>query len=313
MRLKVGIPALSFCPDGCVLTIGNFDGVHLGHQALLQRLRRQATEMGLPLVVMLFEPQPLEFFRGADAPARLTRLREKLMIFEPFAVDYVIVIPFNQRFSELTAQHFIDEILLHRLKVKYLMVGDDFRFGHQRQGDYALLQKTSLRVGFTLEQMPPVYDAEGHRISSTLIREVLAVGDFAQAERWLGRPYRWCGRVIRGDQRGRELGFPTANLRPHRNKSPLMGVYAVRVMWRGQEYQGVANVGKRPTIGGLQFLLEVHIFEFNQTIYGDFIDVQFEQKIRAERQFPSLDALRQQIQLDQQQAQDYFAATRIPS
>lgn len=292
---------------GCVATIGNFDGVHLGHQAVLGQLAQKAGELGLPAVVITFEPQPPEFFAPDRAPPRLTRFREKLQALRRYAVDRVLCIRFDRSFAQLPPQAFIERILVEGLDVRYLVVGDDFRFGHQRGGDFAMLQSAGAAHDFPVVNMH-TFGIDGERVSSTRVREALAGGNLERAEQLLGRPYRISGRVSRGDQRGRTIGFPTANVHLHRRRAPLQGVFAVEVFGLDREpWPGVANVGNRPTVDGTCSLLEVHLLDFAQDIYGRHVHVDFLLRIRAERRFESFEALKAQIQLDAQAARDFFA------
>lgn len=291
---------------GCVATIGNFDGVHLGHQAVLGQLAEKAEALCLPTTVITFEPQPQEFFMGDRAPPRLTRLREKIHALRRFSVDRVLVLIFNERFANQSASEFIERILVEGLGVRYLVVGDDFRFGHRRTGDFELLQRVGMERGFQVVSMRS-FLIDGERVSSTLIREALARGDLATAEKYLGRSYRMSGRVAHGDKRGRTIGFPTANIFLHRKVTPVQGVFAVEMYGLEREpIHGVANVGNRPTVDGTRSLLEVHLFDFDQEIYGRHVDVEFRYKIRDERRFESFEALKAQIEQDSRAARDYF-------
>lgn len=297
---------LTLQPGGCVVTIGNFDGVHCGHQALLQRLTAQAHALNLPALVMTFEPQPPEFFcRGKPVP-RLTRLREKLYYLHQTGVEKVWVLRFNGALAVLTAEDFIKAVLCARLHLKHLIVGEDFRFGHGRCGDVALLKKAGQQYGFTVEIMPSVQIA-GERVSSTRVRQALRIADHTLAEQLLGRPYCMLGRVVYGNQLGRTLGFPTANIYLHRQETPVKGIYVVRLHGVAKKaLPGVANVGIRPTIGGTRTLLEVHVFDFAQTLYGRQVKVEFCKKLREEEWFSDLDLLKKQMCQDAAQARDYF-------
>lgn len=293
--------------DGCVATIGNFDGVHLGHQAVLNQLAMKGDALGLPVVVITFEPQPNEFFRPNNAPARLSRFREKIEALRCYAIQQLCVLRFNQKLAQMSAQDFIEQLLVTGLNVRYLVVGDDFKFGKDRQGDFALLQKVGKERGFQVVNMH-TFSIDNKRVSSTRIRQALKVGDLVQAEKLLGRPYRMSGRVAHGDKRGRTMGFPTANIHLHRRKVPLSGVYAVQLFGiEGEPIKGVANVGIRPTVGSERALLEVHLFDFNRYIYGEHVQVHFLRKLRDEQKFDSLDLLMAQINLDCEQAKLYFA------
>ena len=306
MQLIRGLSKVSQCLSSCVLTIGNFDGVHLGHQAILRHLRQKADELNLPMAVMLFEPQPREFFLGDKAPARLMRLRDKLYYLKQAGVDVVIIAKFDHTFANLPAQQFIEDWLVRKLNVKFLSIGDDFKFGSKRQGNFAMLQAAGKRFGFIVEDNRS-FCLDEQRISSTAIREALANDDLQLAENLLGKPYRIFGRVIHGNKLGRTIGFPTANIRLHRQVNPIKGVYAVKVRLKsGEIFNGVANMGKRPTINGLMQLLEVHLFDFSQNIYGQMVEVEFCHKIRNEIKFPSFDDLKVQIEKDVETAKAFF-------
>ena len=292
---------------GCVATIGNFDGVHLGHQAVLGQLAERAGEMNLPTAVVTFEPQPREFFTHGATPPRLTRFREKVQALRRFSVERVVCLRFNQALATLPAAEFIQRLLVDGLAVRYLVVGDDFHFGKGRGGDFGMLQEAGARHGFQVAAMHS-FSIDGERVSSTRIRTALAAGDFKGAEKLLGRPYRMFGRVAHGDRRGRLLGFPTANIHLHRKSSPLNGVYAVEVFGLKREpLAGVANVGTRPTVGGLRSQLEVHLLDFSDNIYGRYLHVDFLHKLRDERRFESLDALKSQISEDAREARIFHA------
>jgi len=296
---------------GCVATIGNFDGVHLGHQAVLNQLAMKGDALGLPVVVITFEPQPNEFFSPDNAPARLSRFREKIEALRCYAIQQLCVLRFNHKLAQMTAEDFIQQLLVTGLNVQYLVVGDDFKFGKNRQGNFALLQQAGKELGFQVVNMH-TFSIENRRVSSTQIRQALESGDLIQAEKLLGRPYRMSGRVAHGDKRGRTMGFPTANIHLHRRKVPLSGVYAVRLFGiEGEPIEGVANVGIRPTVGSDHALLEVHLFDFKRDIYGEHVQVHFLRKIRDEQKFESLDALITQIDLDCLQARLYFAQPAV--
>lgn len=308
MQVIRGLHNLRAEHRGCVATIGNFDGVHLGHLAVFRHLRERAADFGLPTTVVTFEPQPQEFFTPDGAPARLTRMREKLQALKDAGIDRVVLLEFGRKLASMSAAQFVQELLVDGLDVKFLYVGDDFRFGRQRVGDIDLLRQAGDRHGFEVANMNTLMDGEA-RISSTRIRQALARGDLDLAERNLGRPYRICGRVAHGDARGRTIGFPTANIDLHRKVSPVHGVFAV--MLYGLEegpLPGVANIGNRPTItGDSRYLLEVHLFNFSRFIYGEHVQVEFRKWLRDERRFESFDALRQQIAQDAEQARIFFS------
>lgn len=277
-------------------TIGNFDGVHLGHQAVFEALKARAVEHGLPSLVITFEPQPLEYFHPEQAPPRLTRAREKLHLIRDAGIDRVLLLRFDQDLAMTPAEDFIQEILVDALGIHHLYVGDDFRFGSQRAGDFTMLQERGRARGFSVESLDTVSDTCG-RISSTRIREALVAGDLETARCCLGRDYSVSGRVEHGHKRGRTIGFPTMNVGLARRKSPVRGVFAVRVDGLGLEpVDGVANVGNRPTLqGDDRFVLEVHLFDFDRQVYGEQVTVRFVQRIRDERKFDSFDELRTQI------------------
>lgn len=294
---------------GCVLAIGNFDGVHLGHQAVLEQLAQLGGELRRPTLVMLFEPQPKEFLQPDAAPARLTRLREKLQLLATTKLDRVLCIRFDRAFSRLEPEQFIDRLLVEQLGIAALVVGDDFRFGYRGAGDVETLHQAGRRHGFTVLDCAR-HSVDGRRVSSSWVRQALASGDLGLTRRLLGRPYQLCGRVAFGDQRGRTIGFPTANLALHRRRPPLTGVYAVRVWGIGHEaLAGVANIGRRPTVAGNELRLEVHLFDFNDDIYGRQISVEIVDKIRDEQRFASFDLLRQQIARDAAAARAHLAVT----
>ena len=308
MRLVRGLHNVQTAPAGCVATIGNFDGVHLGHQQILERLRARGQQLGLPSCVIIFEPQPLEFFRPEQAPVRLTRLRDKLELFAAAGVDQVLCIAFNRRFQHLSAEEFVEQVLVRALNVKHLQVGDDFRFGCGRSGDYAYLQEAGRRIGFSVEPTCTV-TLDGQRISSTLVRQKLVDGDFAGAARLLGRPYRIQGRILHGQKLGRQLGVPTANIQLKRRHAPLQGVYVVTArLADGRALQGVANIGTRPTVEQQDKIahLEVHLLDFDEDIYGQRMTVEFHQKLRDEEKFATLAELQKAIAGDIRRARAYW-------
>jgi riboflavin kinase/FMN adenylyltransferase len=308
MFLARGVRHLPVNDKGCVATIGNFDGVHLGHRAVIEGLAAQGRRLGLPTVVILFEPQPREYFDPQQAPPRLSRLREKLTQLAKLPVEGVLVLHFQRRLADCSPEDFIQTVLVKGLRVKYLVVGDDFRFGKDRRGDFALLKKTGASCGFEVADTGSVEEA-GARVSSTLIREALAAGDMADAALYLGRPYSVIGRVCQGAKLGRQLGFPTANIALMRKKTPIQGVFAVTMDGvSGHPLNGVANVGLRPTVDGCGVMqLEVHLLDFDRDIYGCLVEVHFQQKLREERRFENVEALREQIERDANQARAYFA------
>jgi riboflavin kinase/FMN adenylyltransferase len=306
MELIRGLYNLRPGHRGCAATIGNFDGVHLGHQAVLGQLAERAGELHLPVTLITFEPQPREYFRPESAPPRLTRFREKVEVLRRYGVDRILCLRFNDRLAGLAPEEFIRLILLEGLDVKYLVVGDDFRFGRERAGDFSLLEETGAARGFQVVNMH-TFNMGAQRVSSTRVREALQRGDLAVAESLLGRPFRMSGRVSHGDKRGRLIGFPTANIFLHRTATPVAGVFAVEMFGiEGEPAPGVANVGTRPTVGGTRSLLEVHLFDFDRDIYGRHVQVSFLRKLRDEVRFESFEALQRQILRDAEQAQSFF-------
>ena len=308
MELIRGLQNIGSNHHGCVATIGNFDGVHLGHQAVLGQLAEKAAELCLPTVLITFEPQPMEYFVPDKVPARLTRFREKMLALQRYSVVRVCCLSFNAKLAKLKAEDFIEQVLINKLGVKYLVVGDDFRFGLNRTGTFDTLVKAGEKYDFQVVSMH-TFEIDAKRVSSTRIRHALEKGDMAGAEKLLGRRYRMSGRVAHGEKFGRELGFPTANVHLHRHASPVQGIFVVEVFGLDKEpLQGVASVGTRPTVNETKALLEVFLFDFDQDIYGEHIQVSFLKKLRDEEKFASIEKLKQQIQMDVEQAQAYFAA-----
>jgi riboflavin kinase/FMN adenylyltransferase len=294
-------------PSATVLTIGNFDGVHLGHRALLARLTAAAASAGLPAAVLTFEPHPREFFAPQDAPPRLSTLREKLELLAADGVDRVHVCHFNAAFAALSASDFIERVLFGALRVRLLIVGDDFRFGAGRSGDFALLSAAGARLGFRVEAMASI-TLDGERASSSAVRDALQAGRIEHAARLLGRPYAIDGRVVRGDGIGRQLGFHTANIRIKHERPPLRGVFAVEVLGLpGGPHRGAANLGYRPSANQVaRPLLEVHLLDFSADIYGAHLSVRFLHKLRDEMKFPDFAALRARIASDVAAVKAYF-------
>lgn len=306
MELIRGLQNIRPAHRGCVATIGNFDGVHLGHQAVIGELAEEGKDLGLPTLVMTFEPQPMEVFRPDESPARLTRLREKLRALSRFAVDRVLCVQFNKRFASLSAEEFVKQVIVDGLDVKHLVVGDDFRYGKDRLGDLRSLKVAGDKYGFKVASMR-TFSIENRRVSSTRIRDALARGNLGEAEKLLGRPYRMCGRVAHGDKIGRTLGIPTANIHLHRNVSPVQGIYVVEVHGiDSQPLPGVASVGTRPTVGGTRALLEIYLLDFDEDIYGRHLNVDFLHKIRDEKKFDSLEILKEKILEDIKNARDWL-------
>ena len=299
---------------GCVATIGKFDGVHTGHQLILQQLRSKATELGLPSMVILIEPHPEEFFakQPQDCPARLSELEEKLALLEAQGVDFVFKLRFYEHLQRQSAQDYVESMLIDGLGIACLIIGNDFRFGNQRKGDFALLKEYGERFGFELIESASCIH-EGVRISSTYVREQLQKGDFELVELLLNRPYGISGTVVKGQQLGRDLGFPTCNVRLNRKNLPLHGVYACDVKVDNVDMaerllKGAANIGYRPTVSeGSKAILEVHLLDFDSDIYGERITVIFRHKIREERKFESLQALQTCIAIDVQTVREFFA------
>lgn len=308
MRLIRGLSHLKPLENGCVLTIGNFDGLHLGHQAVIKQLAKRGKALGLPVVVMTFEPQPLEYFLGENAPSRLMCLREKVIGFSKLPVDDLLILRFNQQFANCDADQFIEDVLVKKLNVKYLVVGDDFHFGKARRGTTLMLKEKGKMFGFDVEGTGS-YQVAGLRVSSTLIRDALNEGDLALTEKLLGCCYSVCGRVAHGAKRGRTIGYPTANIQMFRKNTPINGVFAVTMTGiDGREFEGVANVGTRPTVdGSSKVILEAHLFDFDREIYGRYVEVHFKQKIRNEMRFQSLNELKVQIVKDVAEAKKIFA------
>ncbi len=307
MLLIRGLHNLRPAHRDCIATIGNFDGVHLGHQAVFAALNERTSAAGLPSLVITFEPQPMEFFCPEQAPARLTRLREKIQAIAACGIDRVLLIKFDGRFAGIEAGDFVRRVLVDQLGIRHLYVGDDFRFGAGRSGDFALLRRMGVAHGFGVESLETVSD-NGTRISSTRVREALQIGDLDHARRCLGRSYEICGRVGHGNKRGRTIGFPTMNLPLLRRSTPLRGVFAVRVTGLTSDpLPGVANIGNRPTLeGDNRFLLEVHLFDFDEDAYGRQVEVEFIERIRDEHKFESFEALREQIARDVECARAIF-------
>ena len=306
MQVFRGVPERA--TTSSVLTIGNFDGVHLGHRALLDELKAKAHELALPATVLTFEPHPRELFAPDQAPARLASLRDKIELLAEAGIDRVHVCRFDRKLASLSAQDFVERILVRGLAVRHLIIGDDFRFGKARGGDFALLQREGRERGFAVEAMRTV-DHDGLRVSSSAVREALAAGDIERAERLLGRPFVIAGRIMDGKKIGRGIGFPTANIQVRRKRLPLSGVFAVTVSGiEARPLPGAANIGVRPTVGaGLKPVLEVHLLDFDRDIYGLHVDVNFMHKLRDEAKFDSLDALKAQIARDVADVRAYFA------
>ena len=304
MKLLRGLPAVA--DGGLALTVGNFDGVHLGHQAMLARLAEAADDLGLVPAVLTFDPHPREFFSKDAAPARLSALRGKIDAFRSFGVERAIVARFDRTLASLDPDRFVDDVLVRRLGVRWVLVGADFRYGRARAGDLDLLRRHART--FSVEAMGTVL-VDGERASSSAVREALASGDLPRAARLLGRPYAMGGHVAHGAKLGRTLGFPTINL-PLNRRPPLEGIFAVRVQGLDAPRRGVASLGERPTVAQAgRPMLEVYLFDFDQSVYGRRIVVEFLHKLRDEARFPDLDSLTRQIRADADAARAYFEAT----
>lgn len=306
MELIRGLHNIRSAHHGCVLTIGKFDGVHLGHQAVLQNVLVEAKKRNLPAAVMVFEPQPEEFFAPNRAPARLSLLRDKYLALKRLGVHRLICVRFCAEFSSMSAQNFISDLLVKQLGVTFLAVGDDFKFGVGRSGDFSMLHSQAAAQGFDVVSTQS-FRMDNNRISSTAIRDALSVGDFDLANAMLGRPFEIAGNVVHGEQNGRKIGFPTANILLKRQKSPISGVFAVKVHYNNKRYNGVANVGHRPTLNGKRMQLEAHLFDFEQDLYSKYLRVEFVSKIRDEIKFSDFETLTAQINKDAEQAKRLLA------
>jgi riboflavin kinase/FMN adenylyltransferase len=305
MRVTRGVPAAAAAP--VALTIGNFDGVHLGHQEMLAELKRAATRLGLPTCVLTFEPHPREFFAPDKAPTRLTSLREKLELLAACGVDRVHVCRFNYAFAQTTAEDFIDGIIARGLGARWVLVGDDFRFGARRAGSLVMLKQAAPRLGLDVAALASV-TLDGERVSSTALRQALAAGELERAGRLLGRSYSISGRVVRGDGLGRKLGFPTANVQMKHNRPPLTGIFAVRLHGAASEpLPAVASLGVRPTVKQQGApVLEVHALDFSGDLYRRHVRVEFLHRLRDEEKYANLATLTRQIALDAKNARAFF-------
>ncbi|WP_119327551.1 bifunctional riboflavin kinase/FAD synthetase [Cysteiniphilum halobium] len=279
-----------------IVTIGNFDGMHLGHQYIIKHVQQLAKMKAAKATVVTFEPQPKEFFLKEAAPLRITPFRDKIQAFKALNIDKVLCLQFNQKLAILSAEAFVKTILVAGLNAKHVIIGDDFRFGYQRQGDFKLLQDLGLKYGFTVESLPS-YTLENIRISSSHIRQLLSNGAFKEAIHFLGHNYSLSGRVHHGDQNGRKIGFPTINI-PMPTAVVVSGVYIVNVHVHNKKYHGIANIGIRPTVGGRLRLLETHIFDFTHDLYGQYVTIEFLHFVRSEKKFANFEALKTQINDD---------------
>lgn len=306
MILLRGSKKLTRIKQPTVATIGNFDGFHLGHQEIFNFVITKSAQQKAKSVLICFEPTPKEFFCGSKGPARIYPIRKKIELARDFGYDYFACLHFNQLLATMPAVDFVQEILHDSLNIKTLVVGDDFKFGHHGNGNIDLLCNMGEKLGFHVHVIKPVL--HGHeRVSSTLIREKLSQGKFDEVATLLSRPFRMSGRVFHGDKRGRTIGFPTANILIGRLVSPIKGVFTVSASVNNNQWQGVANVGSRPTVNGQRQQLEIHLFDCQQNLYGKRLEVEFHTKLRDEIKFPSLEALKHQISIDITKAQQYFS------
>jgi riboflavin kinase / FMN adenylyltransferase len=307
MELVRGLQNISPADRGCVLTVGNYDGVHLGHQQMIQAVKRRAAELGAPATVLVFEPSSKEFIDPEGAPARLTRWREKFAALSAVGVERLVTLRFNDGMREMSPDLFVDQLIVHGLGARHVVVGDDFRYGSKACGTIDSLRAAGRAKGFSVEQIAP-YLIDGIRVSSTAVRERLERADYAGAARLLGRRYRMVGHVAHGRELGRSLGYPTANVPLMRRKSPTWGISAVKVYGIGlKPFGGVASLGTRPTVNGVEPLLEVHVFDFSGDLYGRLIEVEFVEKLRDEAKFDSLDELVKQMNVDAAQAREVLS------
>jgi len=305
MELIRGLHNLRERHRGCVLSIGNFDGFHLGHQALVARLKQHAARAGLPATVQIFEPTPREVFARDRVPGRIATFRDRLAQLEAGGVDRVLCVAFNKRFAAIPAERYVEEVLAGRLGVKAVVVGDDFRFGAGRGGDLGLLKRMGERLGFVAEAVGTV-EVDGERVSSSAVRAALQQPDLDHVRRLLGRPYAMSGRVRRGLQLGRKLGMPTVNVAMRRQPALHFGVYVVRVRAGARVWDGVASLGVRPTLARSGCILEAHLFDVSEELYGRVVEVEFRRFLRSERRFDSLEALAAQMQTDGEQARAWL-------
>lgn len=311
MKLIRGLHNLTTALPGCVATIGNFDGLHLGHQHIINQLKTVAEIKNLPSVVIIFEPQPVEFFAPKQAPHRLARLRDKILHFGEMGIDYLICLHFDQPFASLSAADFVSDILLGKLNIRHLVVGDDFHFGKGRSGNFEYLKERGRQDHFEVENTHTLL-IDNERISSSRIRQCLANNDFTGARQLLGRPYSLCGKIAHGKKLGRELGFPTINIRMGRTPLAVHGIFAVLVKGLDNRgLRGVASIGNRPTVNGSGTILEVNILNFSKDVYGRSVEIEMLHKIRDEEKFDSLPELTARIQQDINEAINYFEDNEI--
>jgi riboflavin kinase / FMN adenylyltransferase len=311
MKFVRDLHNLSASTGGCVATIGNFDGVHLGHQLIIKQLQQTAETNNLPSVLLTFEPHPQEFFSPDNAQARLMRLREKLVCLRNYHIDRVVCLKFNQALAELSAEDFIRNILVDKLAVRHLIVGEDFRFGNKRKGNISTLESSGRKFGFLIT-CTETCEVDGQRVSSSRVRNALASGNLPQAERLLGRPYSICGRIVHGDKRGRILGYPTININMHRQRSPVSGIFATKIYGLGTSvHNAVTSIGTRPVFNGANVRLEAHVLDFDAEVYGNYVCVELLQRLRPEQNFETIDELKIQIETDINNARKYFSGDNI--
>ncbi len=314
MRIIRGVHNIREDERGPVCSIGTFDGVHIGHQAILGEANRLADKYRTSQLLVTFEPHPSEFFAKGSTPARLTRFREKVTVLKSLGIQRILCLPFNAQTSSLTHNSFVDNILVDGLSIRHIVLGDDFRFGKGALGDSHSLREAGKNHGFGVSQIP-TFSLEGERVSSTRIRKALGDGDFDLAAKMLGRPYSMSGKVVSGSRLGHQLGKPTANIELQRTKCAMEGIFAVTVQVEHTErnYSGAAYIGTRPTLDGTETLLEVHLFDFDQYIYGKRVRVTFWNKIRDDHKFQNLDALQAQMTEDVMQVKTWFEEKKEPS
>ena len=306
MKLIRGLYNLKQPLPASAVTIGNFDGVHRGHQLVISQLKRVAQQASLPTVVIIFEPQPIEYFAPERAPKRLARFREKIAYLKAQQIDYLLCLHFDARLAEQSAEDFVQKILLDSLNTRHLVIGDDFHFGKNRQGNFEFLQQNSARFGFTVDETETLME-DGERVSSTRIRDCIEQGDFEKAAQLLGRPYSLSGRVAHGQKLGRQLGYPTINIKMGDKTLIVKGIFAVRVKGiDNRVLEGVASIGTRPTVAGVDTILEVYILDFDRDVYGYSVEVEFLHKLRDEQKFDSLEELTFHIGRDTENAIAYF-------
>ncbi|MDD2851709.1 MAG: bifunctional riboflavin kinase/FAD synthetase [Desulfuromonadaceae bacterium] len=297
MRIVTGNTVYEKVLAASVVTIGNFDGVHRGHAEIFTHLKRKSSEYGIPSAVVTFEPHPLKILAPESAPALITTFDQKTALIEDYGVDFLVVVPFSMGFSKVSANEFVQNVLCTPLGMRHIIIGHDYAFGRNREGNFSTLESLGGRFGFTLEDLPPI-GTEGVVFSSSLVRGALAVGDVETSARILGRYYSMSGTVVRGREIGQTLGFPTANILPHNELIPLDGVYAVMVEVNGQLVKGACNIGSNPTVGGKERSIEVFLLDFSGCLYDHVISINFVQRLRAERKFPDFESLKTAIDQD---------------